>query len=73
MTIQLEVYLPFRGKSMWRGEESVPAGTTVSTLLAELGIGEPELTVLVGGRYAPADRVLESGNKVTVLRQIEGG
>lgn len=71
--IRLEVYLPFRGRHRWVGEEEVPAGMTAGSLPAHLGLTEPELAVLVGGRYVSADTVLTGGDEVAVLRQAEGG
>lgn len=71
--IRLEVYLPFRGKRRWRGEERVPAGTPAGALPALLGLSEPELAVLVNGRYRDESTPLAEGDEVAVLRQAEGG
>lgn len=73
MRVRLEVYLPFRGERIWRGEEEVPDGTTPAGLLDRLGLVEPDLAVLVNGRYFPLDRPLEDGAEVAVLRRAEGG
>lgn len=73
VTIRLEVYLPFRGRRVWRGEETVPAGLTAGQLTACLGLTEPELTVLVGGRHVAEGTELRSGDEVAVLRHAEGG
>jgi sulfur carrier protein ThiS len=73
LTIRLEVYLPFRGRRTWRGEEPVAPGTTVGVLMAALAVGEPDLTVLVNGRHAGPDRLLQAGDEVAVLRHAEGG
>lgn len=73
ITLQLEVYLPFRGQRRWSGQEEVPAGTTAGGLPGLLGLTEPELTVLVNGRYAGPERVLEDGDQVVILRPAEGG
>ena len=73
LTIQLEVYLPFRGRRLWRGDEQVPDGMTAGLLPAFLGLTEPELAVLVNGRYVPPETPLRAGDEVAVLRQAEGG
>lgn len=73
VTIRLEVYLPFRGKRMWRGDEQIAPGTTVGALTAALAIAEPELAVLVNGRRLPDDTQLQPGDEVAILRQSEGG
>ncbi len=73
VTIRLEVYLPFRKQRLWRGEETVPAGLTAGELPAHLGLEEPELAVLVGGRAVPEETVLRQGDEVAILRQAEGG
>lgn len=71
--IRLEVYLPFRGQRRWSGEEEIPPGMTVGQLPSHLGIREPDLAVLVGGRYAQTSQLLRDGDQVAVLRQAEGG
>jgi|GEM_PF-2280955 len=73
VTIRLEVYLPFRGRRLWRGEEAVPPGTTVDALLEGLHVQEPELAVVVNGRRAASSTVLQGGDEVAILRQVEGG
>jgi sulfur carrier protein ThiS len=73
VTIRLEVYLPYRGARIWRGAETVPAGTTLGALVERLALREPELAALLNGRHAPADSVLSEGDEVAVLRQAEGG
>ncbi|MFZ5817928.1 MAG: MoaD/ThiS family protein [Bacillota bacterium] len=73
MRIRLEVYLPFRGRRRWQGEELLPAGMTVGGLTAHLGLTEPELAVLVNGRYVEPQTPLSEGDEVAVLRQAEGG
>jgi sulfur carrier protein ThiS len=73
LTIHLEVYLPFRDQRLWRGDETVPDGMTAGALPALLGLSEPELAVLVNGRYVPPETPLRTGDAVAVLRQAEGG
>ncbi|MFZ5824708.1 MAG: MoaD/ThiS family protein [Bacillota bacterium] len=73
LIIHLEVYLPFRGKRRWVGEESLPTGMTAGGLVAHLGLTEPELVVLVGGRYVAPETPLQEGAQVAILRQAEGG
>lgn len=71
--IRLEVYLPFRGHRIWRGEEQISAGTTLEALMQTLAIGEGELAVLVNGRHVDPATLLRAGDEVAVLRQAEGG
>jgi sulfur carrier protein ThiS len=74
VTIRLEVYLPFRGRSVWKGEEAVPAPATAATVLSHLGLdGHPELSVIINGRLWPEDTLLVDGDQVAVLRAAEGG
>lgn len=73
VTIRLEVFLPFRGRRIWRGEEEVPAGTTAGGLPALLGLDLPELAVLVGGRHVADETLLASRDEVVVIPRSEGG
>lgn len=73
VTIRLEVYLPLRGRRRWTGEEAIPTGLTAGALPAHLGLTEPELAILVGGRHVDPDTVLNEGDEVAVLRRAEGG
>ena len=73
LSIRLEVYLPFRGRRMWRGTEEVPAGTTLAALLDALALPEPDLAILLNGRHRPPETLLSDGDEVAVLRQSEGG
>ncbi|MDF2630283.1 MAG: hypothetical protein K0R39_4114 [Symbiobacteriaceae bacterium] len=73
LSIRLEVYLPFRGRRMWRGLEEVAAGTTLGGLLTGLALPESDLATLLNGRYRPPDILLAEGDEVAILRQSEGG
>jgi len=73
VTIRLEVYLPFRGRRTWKGEERLAAALTAGALPATLGLNEPDLAVLVNGRHVPEETLLQSGDDVAVLRRAEGG
>lgn len=73
LIIRLEVYLPFRGQRIWRGDEEIAAGITVADLRSALAVGEPELAVLVNGRHANDEVVLSANDEVAILRQSEGG
>jgi len=73
ITIKLEVYLPFRGHRIWRGDEEIVAGLTAGDLPASVGLSAPELAVLVGGRNVAEDTPLQEGDEVAILRQAEGG
>lgn len=73
LTIHLEVYLPLRGERRWQGEELVPPGLTAGGLIDHLGLTEPELVVLVGGRNVDPATPLAEGDQVAILRHAEGG
>lgn len=73
LSIRLEIYLPFRGRRMWRGTEEVASGTTLGALLTALALPEPDLAILLNGRHRPPDTPLSDGNEVAILRQSEGG
>lgn len=73
VTIRLEVYVPFRGRRIWRSEEAIPAGTTAGAVITVLGISEPDLAVLVNGRNVGDETLLSQGDEVAILRQAEGG
>lgn len=74
MPVRLEVYVPFRGRRVWKSEEQVPAGVSPATLLRSLGLESAgDLTVLVNGRYHAADQPIPPGAEVAVLRRSEGG
>lgn len=73
MRIYLEVYLPFRGERIWRGDQEVPDGITPDALLDHLELDRNlGLTVIVDGRWIPPDQPI-TGHEVAVLRQSEGG
>ncbi len=71
--IHLEVYLPYRGERRWTGEVRLPEGLTAGALSDYLSLAEPELAVLVNGRYVAPETRLREGDEVAVLRQSEGG
>jgi len=73
ITCWVESYVPLYGQSIWKGELRLPAGTPPSGLLRRLGLSEPELQVIVNGRNSLADRPLQDGDEVAVLRHAEGG
>lgn len=73
LSIRLEVYLPFRGRRMWRGTEEVAAGSTLGDLMARLALSEPDLAALLNGRHRPPETPLADGDEVAILRQSEGG
>lgn len=73
ITLSVECYVPLYGKTIWKGEVQLPQGQTPADLLAHLGLPGAEMQVLVGGRYAPDDYVLQDRDEVAILRQAEGG
>lgn len=74
MRIQLEVFLPFRSKSFWRGEEELADGTTLAQLMQALGFaGRPEIAPIVNGRFPDLEAPLQEGDLVTFVRRSEGG
>lgn len=74
ITIDLEVFLPFRGQRMWQGQEAIPAGLRAGDLPAYLGIGHlPELVIIVDGRAGQDEKPIPAGAAVAILLQTEGG
>lgn len=74
MELHLQIYLPFRGKRIWKGTLDVPDDSTPGSLIRHLGLEiHPELTVLVNGRYRGDGHPLEPDDQVAILRQAEGG
>lgn len=69
----LEVNLP-EGVSGRQAELDYPAGTKVGQVLDDLKIsGDKAKLVLVNGRHAPFDRVLQENDKLVVFPPVGGG
>lgn len=71
--VHLEVWMPFRGKTSWKGEEEVPQGITLRRLQERLGLTDPDVAGLVDGRYHAEDAPVPAGATVTFVHRHEGG
>lgn len=69
----LEKYIPGAhfGQSI---EIERPEGVTLAELVDSLGIPRSQVfTVLVNGRHAPMDRVLQPGDRISLFPPVGGG
>ena len=79
MKVRLKLFAVFRrylppGTQGNACDVEVPDGTQVSDLLSRFGVPEKEsLLILVNGRDAGLDRVLQDGDVVAVFPTLAGG
>jgi molybdopterin converting factor small subunit len=79
MKVRLRLFATFRrylppGTQGNACDVEVPDGTQVSDLLSRFGVPEKEsLLVLVNGRDAGPDRVLQDGDVVAISPTLAGG
>jgi sulfur carrier protein ThiS len=79
MNVQLKLFATLRrylpdGAVGNRCQVEAPKDTRVRDLLARFGVPEKEsLVILVNGRDAPADCVLQEGDVVAVFPAMAGG
>ena len=79
MKVSLKLFAVFRrylpsGTQGNACDVEVPGGTQVSALLSRFGVPEKEsLLILVNGRDAGLDRVLQDGDVVAVFPTLAGG
>jgi sulfur carrier protein ThiS len=74
MQITVKLLATFRTGRFARDTWERPEGTTVRQILADLGIREDEIgVILVNSRHAKVDRVLEDGDTCALVPWIGGG
>ena len=79
MKVRLKLFATFRrylppGTQGSACDVEVPEGTQVSSLLSRFGLPENESrTILVNGRDAESDRVLQDGDVVAAFPTMAGG
>jgi molybdopterin converting factor small subunit len=79
MKVRLKLFATFRrylppGTQGNVCDVEVPEGTAVSELLSRFGVPQKEsLMILVNGRDAGPDRVLQEGDVVAVFPTLAGG
>jgi molybdopterin converting factor small subunit len=79
MKVRLKLFATFRrylppGTQGSARDMEVPDDTQVSDLLSQFGVPEKEsLVILVNGRDAGPDRVLQEGDVVAVFPTLAGG
>ena len=79
MKVRLKLFATFRrylppGTQGSACDVEVPDGTQVSELLSQFGVpGEESPMILVNGRDAAPDRVLQDGNVVAIFPAVAGG
>ena len=74
MKITVKLFASFRIGRFKTEERESAAGTSVGRIVAELGLQEGELgIVLVNGRHAPLDRALQEGDQLALFPLVGGG
>ena len=79
MKVRLKLFATFRrylptGTQGGACDVEVPDGTQVSDLLSRFGVPDKEsLMILVNGRDAGPDRILQDGDVVAVFPAVAGG
>lgn len=74
MTLTVKLFATFRQGRFEIAERDCPPGTTLSTLVRDLGILPEEVGVLlVGGRHADLEHVPAAGDTVSIFPLLGGG
>jgi len=56
------------------GEIQIPEGTTLDSLLRQMGVSEEtRVVIIVNGRHRTRDYLLQAGDEVTFFPPLEGG
>lgn len=72
--ITVRLFATFRKGRFIESEESYPGGTTIGDIIAGLGIESKEVgIILLNGRRAEPDRVLEEGAQLALFPLLGGG
>lgn len=74
MKITVKLFATFRVGRFKTEVRDYPEGGTCREVLADVGLGEEELGILlVNGRHAPLEHVLSEGDGVSLFPLVGGG
>jgi sulfur-carrier protein len=74
MKVSVKLFATFRLGRFTIEERDYPSATTVGTIVAELGIPEEELgIILVNSRHVGLDRQLAEGDVLAIFPLLGGG
>jgi len=74
MRVTVKLFAMFRNQRFKVAEFDVPEGTTCRQIVAQIGLTEEELgVVMVNGRHAPVDRVMAAGDTLSLFPLVGGG
>ncbi|WP_432821701.1 MoaD/ThiS family protein [Trichloromonas sp.] len=74
MRVTVKLFAMFRNGRFKVAEFDFPQGTTCRQIVAEVGLTEAELgVVMVNGRHAQVDRVLAEGDTLSLFPLVGGG
>lgn len=74
MQITVKLFATFRVGRFKERQQDVAPGTACRQIVAELGLTEEELGILlVNGRHAELDRIVEEGDCVSLFPLVGGG
>lgn len=74
MKITVKLFATFRTGRFSVEERDCPAGTTVASIVKELGLPEEDLgIILVNSRHTGLDRILADGDTLALFPLLGGG
>lgn len=74
MKVTIKLFATFRVGRFKVEERELPEGTTCGKVVADVGLTEDELgIVLVNGRHASVERVLQDGDALSLFPLVGGG
>ncbi|OHB33926.1 MAG: molybdopterin synthase sulfur carrier subunit [Desulfuromonadaceae bacterium GWC2_58_13] len=74
MQIKVKLFAMFRNGRFKVSEFDFPEGTTCRRIVAEIGLAEEELgVIMVNGRHAQIDRILAEGDTLSLFPLVGGG
>ncbi len=73
MKVKVKLFATFREGRFGERIHELPEGTTVSEVIAGLGLGERPSVIFVNNRHATPARVLEEGDSLALFPPVGGG
>jgi molybdopterin synthase sulfur carrier subunit len=74
MGVMIKLFATFQKGRFATQQRECPPGTTIATLVDELGIARAEIGVLlVGGRHADLEHVAAAGDTIAIFPLLGGG